>query len=183
MSKKLMTVSKNFMGSGIYSGQSIVKADISHIKYLQDNLRDTDVRECMIHGATPFRALMSGIREKKAETYTAILDGKPAMMFGVAPVYEHMVAKIWALGTYKIDEHSLKFLFWSKKVVEYFQKQYYQLENVVPADHTRTIDWLQFLGFTILEEPVMLNGFKVLRFIRCKDNKYLIKDIEQPVIS
>jgi len=174
---------KNFTGSGIYSGQSIVEAHISHINYLQDNLRDTDVRECMIHGATPFRALMAGFREHKAETYTVILDGKPAMMFGVTPVYEHMIGKIWALGTYSIEDHSRKFLFWSKKVVDYFQKQYYQLENVVPADHTRTIDWLDFLGFTILQEPVMINGYQVLRFIRCKDDKFLIKDKEQPVKS
>ena len=175
--------SKNFMGSGVYSGQSIVEADISHINYLQDNLRDTDVRECIIHGATPFRALMAGFREEKAETYTVILDGKPAMMFGVTPVYDNIVGKIWALGTYAIEGHSTKFLFWSRKVVDYFQKQYYQLENVVPADHTRTIDWLTFLGFTIIEQPIMINGYQVLRFIRCKGDKILLKDKEQPVIS
>lgn len=171
------------MGSGVYSGQSIVDADISHIKYLQDNLRDTDVRECLIHGATPFRAFMSAFREKNAETYTVLLDDKPAMMFGVVPVYEHIVAKIWALGTYDINDHSYKFLYWSKKVVEYFQHKHYQLENVVPVDHVQTIYWLKFLGFTILEEPVNLNGYKVLRFIRCKGKEILLKDKEQPVIS
>lgn len=175
--------SKNFTGSGFYSGQSIIKAHISHINYLQDNLRDTDVRECIIHGATPFRALMAGFREEKAETYTVILDDKPAMMFGVTPVYDNIVGKIWALGTYAIEDHSTKFLFWSRKVVDYFQKQYYQLENVVPADHTRTIDWLTFLGFTIIEQPIMINGYQVLRFIRCKGDKILLKDKEQPVIS
>lgn len=175
--------SKNFTGSGFYSGQSIIKSHISHIKYLQDNLRDTDVRECIIHGATPFRALMAGFKEKNAETYTVILDDKPAMMFGVTPVYDNIVGKIWALGTYAIEDHSTKFLFWSRKVVDYFQKQYYQLENVVPADHIRTIDWLTFLGFTIIEQPIMINGYQVLRFIRCKGDKILLKDKEQPVIS
>jgi hypothetical protein len=171
------------MGSGVYSGQSIVEADISHIDYLQDNLRDTDIRECIIHGATPFRALMAGFREEKAETYTVILDDKPAMMFGVTPIYEQMIGKIWALGTYSIENHSRKFLYWSRKVVDYFQNQYYQLENVVPADHARTIEWLTFLGFTIKEQPIMINGYQVLRFIRCKGDKILIKDKEQPVIS
>ena len=45
-----MTVSKNFMGDGIYDGYPIVKSKIDHINYLQNNLRDADVRECLIHG-------------------------------------------------------------------------------------------------------------------------------------
>ena len=55
------------MGEGIYDGYPIVKANTDHVHYLQNNLRDSDVRECIIHGSTPFRALMSGIREKQAE--------------------------------------------------------------------------------------------------------------------
>ena len=56
------------MGEGVYDGYSIVKADSDHVHYLQNNLRDADVRECIIHGATPFRALMGGLREKNSET-------------------------------------------------------------------------------------------------------------------
>ena len=175
--------SKNFTGSGFYSGQSIIKSHTSHIKYLQDNLRDTDVRECIIHGATPFRALMAGFKEKNAETYTVILDDKPAMMFGVTPVYDNIVGKIWALGTYAIEDHSTKFLFWSRKVVDYFQKQYYQLENVVPADHNHTLQWLDFIGFDIIEQPIMVNGFAVLRFVRCKGEKILVNREYSPVCS
>ena len=87
------------MGSGIYNEFSVVEADIKHIQYLQNNLRNTDVRECLIHGATPFRALMVGIREDQAETYTALIKGKPAFMFGTVPIYEQMIAHIWMLGT------------------------------------------------------------------------------------
>ena len=175
-----MTVSKNFMGSGIYDGYPIVEADINHIHHLQNNLRDSDVRECLIHGATPFRALMSGIREDKAETYTVLIDGEPAMMFGVNPILEHTIGKIWLLGSYEIENHSWKFLKWSRKIVDYFQKKYYQLENVVPADHAKTLEWLSFLGFQILNEPIMVNGYQVLRFVRCKGDEILVNNKEQP---
>tara|TARA_B100000212_G_scaffold341809_2_gene326173 strand:- start:194 stop:727 length:534 start_codon:yes stop_codon:yes gene_type:complete len=175
-----MTVSKNFMGDGIYDGYPIVKSKIDHINYLQNNLRDADVRECLIHGSTPFRALMSGIREKKAETYTAFIDNKPAVIFGVSPITDNVIGKIWALGSYEIENHSWKFLKWSRKVVDYFQKQYYQLENVVPADHTKTIQWLEFLGFEILNDTIMVNGYQVLRFVRCKGDKILLNVEEQP---
>jgi len=175
--------SKNFMGSGIYDGYSIIEADISHINYLQNNLRDTDVRECLIHGATPFRALMAGFREDKAETYTVIIDKKPAIMFGVTPVYENIIGKIWLLGSYDIENHSRKFLKWSRKVVDYFQNKYYQLENVAPADHKRTLNWLAFLGFQVLEQPINVNGFEVLRFVRCKGEKILVNKEEQPITS
>ena len=44
---------REFNGEGIYDGYPIVKSHIKHLNYLQNNMRDADVRECMIHGATP----------------------------------------------------------------------------------------------------------------------------------
>lgn len=178
-----MTDSKNFMGEGVYDGYPIVKANSDHVYYLQNNLRDTDVRECIIHGSTPFRALMSGLREKKAETYTVLINNNPAIMFGVCPISEYLVGRIWLLGSYEVENHSWKFLKWSRKVVEYFQTQYYQLENVVPADHIKTLEWLDFLGFEVLNEPLQVNGFEVLRFVRCKGDKILVNKEEQPCYS
>lgn len=175
--------STDFTGSGVYQGIPIVKSDSSHIDYLQNNLRDSDVRECMIHGATPFRALMAGLREKNAETYTALVDDKPAAIFGVTPIYEHLIGKIWLLGTYEIENHSRMFLRWSNPIVEYFLDKYYQLENVVPADHKKTILWLDFVGFEIIESPIYVNGFEVFRFVRCKGKEILVSRKEQPVIS
>jgi len=171
------------MGSGVYDGYPIVESDLSHINHLQNNLRDSDVRECIIHGATPFRALMAGLREHNAETYTVLIDGKPAMMFGVTPICNNMIGKIWLLGSYEIENHTRKFLYWSHKITDYFQKKYYQLENVVPADHIKTLNWLEFLGFTIIERPIKINGFKVFRFVRCKGDKILLNTEEQPITS
>ena len=76
MLEKSKPTLRNFMGEGVYDGFSIAKATSEHANILQHNLRDSDVRECIIHGASPFRALMSGVREK-GENYTCIIDGQP----------------------------------------------------------------------------------------------------------
>jgi len=174
---------RKFLGEGNYDGYPIVKADSNHINYLQNNLRDTDVRECMIHGATPFRALMSGIREPKGESYTVMINNKPALMFGCNPIIENLIGKIWALGTYDIDKIKRKFLKWCNPVVNYYQDKYYQLENVVPADHKQTLLWLDFVGFEVIEQPIMINGFQVFRFVRCKGEKILVHKEYSPICS
>jgi len=175
--------SRHFNGEGIYDGYPIVKANVKHINYLQNNMRDADVRECIIHGATPFRALMAGIKEKDSDTYTVLIDDNPAFIFGCNPILDNMIGKIWALGTYDINKVEKKFLRWCTPVVDYYQNKYYQLENVVPADHNQTLQWLDFMGFNIIDDPIMVNGFAVLRFVRCKGKKILVNREYSPVCS
>ena len=55
MLEKSKPILRNFMGEGVYDGFSIAKATSEHANILQHNLRDSDVRECIIHGASPFR--------------------------------------------------------------------------------------------------------------------------------
>ena len=180
MLEKSKPILRNFMGEGVYDGFSIAKATSEHANILQHNLRDSDVRECIIHGASPFRALMASIREK-GENYTCIIDGEPICMFGVNSIMDNMIGRIWLLGSYEIEKRGRKFLRWSQSVVNYYQDKYYQLENVVPADHKNTIEWLEFLGFQILSPSLKVNSFKVFRFVRCKGNEILINKEEQPI--
>ena len=104
-------------------------------------------------------------------------------MFGVNPIMQDVIGRIWLLGSYEIENQSKKFLRWSISAVNYFQDKYYQLENVVPADHSQTIQWLEFLGFQIITPPMKLNSFKVFRFVRCKGEKILVNREEQPITS
>ena len=157
--------SRHFNGEGIYDGYAVVKANIKHINYLQNNLRDSDVRECMIHGATPFRALMAGIREPNSETYVVIVDNKPAWIFGCNPIMDNMIGKIWLLGTYDIYKMQRKFLRWCVPVVEYFQNKYYQLQTGLYSLFTKIFSPLQrtnrktakpltIIGCSIIVKPV-----------------------------
>jgi len=148
----------------------IVESTYEHAEYLQNHLRSPDVRECMIHSSTPWRALHYPITLKDAVTFTALHKNTPACMFGVVPILnndEWKTGSIWLLGTDEIDKHPKKFLRASKNMLEYFCDRWDMLENVVPVDHTETLQWLAWLGFVFCEEVTVVNGFECVRFVRC----------------
>lgn len=159
--------------TGKYGDAHIVKANVSHAEYLQHNLRETDMRECRIANCTPWRALMHPLKIKTAETYTAIVDDKPAMMFGVVPIYEYSAGRIWMLCSDAVDERPKTFLKYSFEMVDYFQNKFYLMENIVPIEHEKTIKWLNYLGFYIYKKPFILNQHQVFRFVRCQDEEYM----------
>lgn len=149
----------------------IVKATVEHAGYLQHHLRPADIRECNIHGATPWRALHLPLRYKDAETYTGMYKDVPACMFGVVPYGtddDLSYGSIWLLGTSVLDEQSRKFLTASKSMSDWLCDRYDFVENVVPLDHIHTIRWLNWLGFSFSESPTNINGFSCLRFVRCQ---------------
>ena len=91
----------------------IVKATIEHAGYLQHRLRPSDVRECMIHASTPWRALHAPLRYKGAYTWTGLWKDEPVCMFGVVPFMEtddFAGATIWMLGSDVIDANIRPFL-------------------------------------------------------------------------
>ena len=148
----------------------IIKSTLDHASYLQHHLRHTDVRECMIHGSTPWRALHTPLSIKTAKTWTGIYQEIPVCMFGTVPlVEEHDIktALIWMLGTNTLNKEWRKFLRLSRSVSEYLVEGYDLVENVVPIDHTKTIQWLSWLGFAFGDMPTMVNGFECVRFVRC----------------
>lgn len=148
----------------------ITKSTLDHAAYLQDHLRLTDVRECVIHSATPWRALHYPLRRKDAITYTALYKRVPVCMFGIVPItsdvnYKH--GQIWLLGTDMIDEHPRKFLPITRKMLDHMSTGWDVLENIVPIDHIKTLNWLNWLGFMFSEKVTEVNGFPCVRFVRC----------------
>ena len=151
-------------------GQINVKpATATHAGKLQHLLRLTDLRECMIQGSTPWRALHLPLTIDDAETFTALVGKTPICMGGVLPFHdaEDRIGSIWLLGSPLIEDHALDFHKMVRDMVSYFQTKYDILENVVPIDHVRSIKWLRSLGFCFAYTPTMVNGYEVLRFVRC----------------
>lgn len=151
---------------------SIVKSTVEHAGYLQHRLRPSDVRECMIHSSTPWRALHAPLRYKDAYTWTGIWKDEPVCMFGVVPFMtsdDFKAATIWMLGSDVLDENPRPFLRNSKLMCNWIVDRYDLVENVVPLDHERTIKWLDWLGFAFGEEATVINGYSCLRFVRCDE--------------
>ena len=154
-------------------GQINVKlGTATHAGKLQHLLRLTDLRECMIQGSTPWRALHYPLTVESAETFTALLGKVPICMGGVLPLYdsENRIGSIWLLGSSLVEDHALDFHKMIKDMIEYYQTKYDILENVVPIDHVRSIKWLRSLGFCFAYTPIIVNGYEVLRFVRGASN-------------
>lgn len=173
LSKKLMKVFPNFTDNVFHSDGDvqIVTSTSEHAAYLQHHLRDDDITECELHGVTPWKALHHSLYQKDAETWTGIYKGVPAAMFGVVPT-EHQSdlysGTIWMLGTDVLSQEYRKFLRLSKQVVEYLNNSYDVLDNVVPIKHTKTIQWLAWLGFVFMDTNIVhINGHDCVRFVRC----------------
>lgn len=175
----------NFTGSGSYRELDIVKASFEHAGYLQHVLRSTDLRECIIGGASAWRALHVPLTIDDAETFTVLSNDKPICMFGTVPIAveeEGSLGSIWLLGSYDLDNHQNTWTRLTHTVFDYFNNKYDVLENVVPIDHENTIKWLTFAGCLFASQPTMVNGFAVLRFVRCASHIDLsFQDYERPI--
>jgi len=150
--------------------KSIVKATSEHAAYLQHHLRDEDVRECKMHGATPWLALHTPLALKGAETWTGIYKNVPMCMFGTTPISSYddiSIGTVWMLGTNAVSDEYRVFLRLSRIVADYLCSQYDIVENIVPIEHHKTIMWLTWLGFSFSEIPVEIGGVECVRFVRC----------------
>lgn len=162
----------NYIGGSVHveGDYSIVYSTPSHAEYIAKYMRIEDVRECVIHGFTPWRALNLPLTYHQCENYTLLYKDTPLMMGGIVENYDVVdirMGTIWMLGTYDIRKHIKPFMKISKPMIEYLMLAYDAVENVVPLDHMRTISYLARLGFVFSDEPIIVNGFPCVRFVRC----------------
>ena len=97
----------------------------------------------------------------QVEVYAWVVDGVPAVMFGVNA--EGSVGVPWLLATDAINFHSVAFLRQARLICWDWLKQYGTLVNYVHADNEQCILWLISLGFAF-PGSAMINGQKFLRF-------------------
>tara|TARA_E500000305_G_C3976147_1_gene214439 strand:+ start:261 stop:800 length:540 start_codon:yes stop_codon:yes gene_type:complete len=174
MLEKSKRDSINYINKIEFTDARVVDATIEHAGYLQHHLRPTDIRECMIVGASPWIALHEPLRDPNGQTWTIIINNQPCAMFGVSDICfdeEYRSAAIWLLGSNLCEEEPLKFCRVTKRIIDMLLIDYDILENLVPIDHTKTIKWLNWLGFEFAKKPTTINGFQCVRFVRCNLSK------------
>lgn len=87
---------------------------------------------------------------RSADPKAWIIDGSVKCIFGVyktSPI--SVVAVPWFLASHDLPKYARRFLRCSKWVVEDWKRQYPRMENYVDARHTRSIRWIEWLGFTL----------------------------------
>lgn len=115
-------------------------------------MRQEDINEVKAaSGLGPLEGLQRGI-EASAECYTIWVGDNPIGIFGVVPTGNESIGCVWMLGTDIIKEHQIEFLRKSIEWRDEFQNTYSVLFNNIDARNTLHIKWLQWLGFTFINQ-------------------------------
>lgn len=124
------------------------RADLEHIAR---HLRDQDQEELRAAGHDDFlRVLLTSV-ERTAWAAVARADGEPVCVFGCA---EHGPAMCpdgvpWFLGTAGVIEQRRALQRYAPRYIAAMLRSYPRLLNVVHAENTVAVRWLQRLGFTL----------------------------------
>jgi len=130
----------------------------AHARDMAPRLRAADVRELDALGIDATWALASGVAASR-EPVTAMVEGRPAVMFGIAEgsILTGM-GRPWLLGTDAVVGRDVAMARESRRWLERMAVGFRLLSNVVDARNVRAIRWLRWLGFE-LHEPVPLGPF------------------------
>jgi len=126
-------------------------ATASDARTLAVHLRDIDIVECAAVGLTPYGALRQGL-EASVHARTAVLDGEPIAMFGIAPLGGLLstTGAIWLLGTEAMRAQRVALMRLPLGYIDgAFEAGFQHLLNYVHADNVVAVRWLRRLGFTI----------------------------------
>jgi hypothetical protein len=128
----------------------IVNTKRQHIEPIAKMMRSADRYEVWASSlATPYQAIASSL-EYSDLAWTAMVDDEPIFIFGVAaisPISRHGAP--WMLGSQRIEDFPVTFLRSSRKCLTLITDQYPILSNFVDARNITSINWLEWLGFTI----------------------------------
>ncbi len=147
---------------------SIVPADKAHLLPLAAGMRAADRREVWAsHRNVPYEALSRSLKTSE-RAWTALLDGRPMVMWGVARLGSIMseVGTPWLLGTDDLKKCWLELLRQSRPWVERMQEGYRRLENYVHHDNRLSIRWLLWCGFRVEPEETIFHGEVFHKFWR-----------------
>lgn len=142
----------------------VVRAAPAHIRSIARRMRVADRDEiAAASGKSPVQALTYSLR-KSSLAYTALIDGRPEVMFGVGDL--NILAGVgapWLLGTDEVERHYVAFLRGSVEWRDQLLRRYSILRNFVDDRNTVSIRWLEWLGFRLLD-PVDMGGHQFRLF-------------------
>lgn len=127
---------------------------------IAEGLREADRRE--IYRATgqtdPFPLILDGIR-KSTSAWTAVIDGKPSIIFGVAPMsILTRTGVAWLLATDDVSKIKRKFIRESRSYLDEVSGDFETLKNWVDVENETSIRWLKWLGFEF-KDPIPYGMF------------------------
>lgn len=134
---------------------------------LAPNLRQLDKYELALTGRDPLWSLLYPFRANRPNTFTFSVynaEHKVIAMFGCCPYYKTPKrAAAWWLST---DEpfKSWHYLKNQKRVFEYVASHYDFLCNFATAEQKTTLRWVEYMGFTVDKQEVLVKNVKMKYF-------------------
>lgn len=142
----------------------VIPATIDHCYEMSKHIREIDRREVWASGGFWPRDALEYSVKSSTESFTVITPNNkvPILMFGIGPEQTILDKKrqIWMLATDEINDISFKFL---RNCAQYIHLigSGSTVYNYVIEGNDKTLKWLHWLGFTILEaKPHGLIGQK-----------------------
>lgn len=123
----------------------------THLEVIANQLADDDAHELRAqHWPTSLEAIQVSARRSVDPLVWLTPTGEPLYVCGVVPVLLLPPAGVpWMLATRQLPQHARPFLRESVRWLREQQDRYELLFNYVGAWHTRSIRWLDWLGFTV----------------------------------
>ena len=134
--------------------------------YLSENLRKEDIQEIQaVTGLPPLLSLLTGLKMSSVPLVICNSDCKPVAMLGVVP--NGLIGFIWMVGTDDLKKISLSFLRNSKDVCDVLKGKHQILHNYVDKRNKLHVNWLKWMGFTILKETTYgIENRKFYEFVK-----------------
>jgi hypothetical protein len=143
---------------------NLVAAEPEHIPFLAEHMREADRNECRACGRGPTEGLQSALGSS-VWALTALLDGEPHAMMGVAPLNMIEGAGIpWMLGTERIYDSARLLVRHGPAIVGEMRKLFPTLTNMVAADNHRAKRFIRHFGWEINERQTIVGGVAMQRF-------------------
>jgi len=124
------------------------------LEYLAEHLRQADKDEVLASSASPLEALQESV---KLSYFVKVMDvsGKPLGILG-ASSFQDSDHAIWALATDEVQEHSKKFLRYSKECIKmlFEVSGATRLVNFTYSKNELHHKWLEWCGAVILRTPI-----------------------------
>lgn len=143
---------------------NLVAAERSHIPHLAASMREWDRVECGAIGHSPEHALSEGL-SRSLWALTALADGGPVAMLGVAP--RSMIEGVgvpWMLGSDAIYDGARELVAYGPSIIAEMEATFPVLRNMVAADNGRAIRFLRHWGWQISSRRVPVGGIDFVEF-------------------
>lgn len=142
----------------------LVPSRLTHIGPIASRMREIDELEAWAMGRTPKDALRLGLRVSH-QCWTAIIDGRPEAMLGVASTSLITGKGVpWLLGTDRVYTQGRALLTLGPIVIAEMMKIFTTLDNVVAVRNVRAIRLLRRWGFQVSDQVQLYRGIEFVPF-------------------